>query len=163
MSGPSPKPTNLKLIEGNKGKRKLNKQEPDPEYLEDLTAPSWLPAAAQAVWNEVAPHLAKAKLLTHVDVPALAAGCVSVAQYRQAAVLAGEDLIRAKHVQQEDGSVHSVGEHVNPWLIVQSMSFKQAMMIFSRFGMTPADRTRIAVQPQGDLFAGNGSSERFFN
>lgn len=162
MSGPAPKPTRLKVIEGNKGKRQINKQEPDPEYLEDLAPPAWLPAAAQSVWNEIAPHLAKAKLLTHVDVQALAAGCVSVAQYRQAVTKAGEELIRAKHVADEEGHVHSVGEHVNPWLIVQSMSFKQGMMIFSRFGMTPADRTRIAVQPQGDLFAATNPSERFF-
>ena len=41
---------------------------------------------------------------------------------------------------------------MNPWAMVQSMTFKQAMAVLERFGMTPAARTRIAIQPQGDLF-----------
>lgn len=45
---------------------------------------------------------------------------------------------------------------LNQWMVAQSMAFKQAMAVFQQFGMSPAARTRIAVQPQGDLFAGNG-------
>lgn len=36
------------------------------------------------------------------------------------------------------------------------MAFKQAMAVFQQFGMSPAARTRIAVNPQGDLFNENG-------
>lgn len=157
MANP-PKPTALKLIEGNKGKRSLNKHEPDPEYLSDLTAPGYLSVPASAVWDEIVPHLRQAKLLTKVDVPMLAMGCNAIAQYRAAAHRAGEELIRSKTIEGEDGKTVETGEHVNPWLIVQSMSFKQAMAVFQQFGMSPAARTRVAVNPQGDLFGNNGKT-----
>lgn len=152
-----PKPTALKLIEGNKGKRAQNKQEPDPEYLADLRAPSWLTGEAVAVWDEVAPNLRAARLLTKVDVHALGMGCVAIAQYRAAARRADGELVKSKTVEREGAPVE-MGEHVNPWLIVQSMSFKQAMAIFQQFGMSPAARTRIAINPQGELFGGNGKN-----
>jgi P27 family predicted phage terminase small subunit len=159
MKGRTPKPTALKVITGNPGKRSSNKQEPDPEYLMDLEPPVWLHASAKDVWNEVAPHLAAAKLLTQVDVQALAMGCIAIAQYRQAVRVTGDDLVKSKVVLDEDEKPVAAGEHLNPWLIVQSMSFKQAMAIFQQFGMSPAARTRIAIQPQGDLF-GHGNSQK---
>lgn len=41
-AGRPPKPTRLKILAGNPGKRELNPDEPDPVLLEDLTAPEWL-------------------------------------------------------------------------------------------------------------------------
>ena len=159
MAGRPPKPTALKVIAGNAGKRPLNKQEPDPNYLKNLDAPIWLHSAAKEVWDEVAPQLSAAKLLTDVDVQALAMGCVAIAQYRQAVRVAGGNLVKSKIVLDEEDKPVAAGEHLNPWMIVQSMAFKQAMAIFQQFGMSPAARTRIAIQPQGDLF-GNGKNQK---
>lgn len=157
MARPS-KPTALKLIAGNPGKRALNKQEPDPQYLADMTPPQWLPKAAVLVWEEMAPQAAAAKVLTTIDVQAFAMGCVAVAEYRKAAARVDSDgSIKAKHERNEEGEVVVVGEHLNPWAGAQSMYFKQALAMFTQFGMTPRARTGIALQPQGDLF-GNGQS-----
>ena len=152
MAGRTPKPSHLKLVEGNRGKRAINKQEPDPDYLTDLSAPAWLPLYAKAVWDELAPALSKAKLLTEVDVHALAMGCVSIGQYRLAVQRLDENLVKSKITIGDDGKPIESGEHINPYAFAQSMSFKQAMAIFQQFGMSPAARTRIAVQPQGELF-----------
>lgn len=157
MAGRAPKPTNLKLVTGNPGKRAVNRSEPDPTYLQNLQAPDWLLADARQVWDELAPRLARAKLLTEVDVDALAMGCVALAQFRCAARNTGERLVRSKVEYDELGKPRAPkpdagGEYINPWLITQSMSFKQAMAIFQQFGMSPAARTRIAINPQGDLF-----------
>lgn len=162
MANP-PKPTALKLIEGNKGKRALNKQEPDPEYLSDLTAPGWLSQSAAAVWDEVVPNLSAAKLLTKIDVQMLAMGCNAIAQYRAAAHRADGHLVKSKIIEGEDGKPVETGEHVNPWLIVQSMSFKQSMAVFQQFGMSPAARTRISVNPQGDLFGNGKTGTNYFS
>lgn len=159
MAGRPPKPTALKVIQGNPGKRALTKQEPDPVYLADLEAPAWLHPSAKAVWDEVAPQLSRAKLLTEVDVQTLAMGCVAIAQYRHAAKVTGEELIKSKIVVDDEGKPVEAGEYINPWMLVQSMSFKQAMQVFQQFGMSPAARTRIAIQPQGDLF-GNGQESK---
>lgn len=170
MPGPPRKPTELALIEGNRGKRALNKQEPDPEYLdeESLAAPAWLDARATAVWDEIAPPLQKARLVAVIDVPLLAMACVAIAQFRFAASKVGDDAVRGgtpPSEQPADGSLCAPekerGESLNPWLIVQSMSFKQAVAILREFGVGPAARTRIALQPQMDLFSnGQGKKEK---
>lgn len=158
MAGRPPKPTALKVVEGNAGKRAINKQEPDPDYLQDLSAPDWLtrvPGAVQ-VWDELAPKLRSAKLLTEIDVQALSQLAVSLAHFRLAATKTGENLVKHKLVENDEGETVEAGEHINPWLLVQSMSFKQSNALMAQFGMTPAARTRVAINPQGDLF-GNGS------
>ncbi len=166
MSGPPPKPTALKAIEGNRGKQSVNKQEPDPDYLDDLTPPAWLPKDAKEVWNNVAPKLRKARLLTVADVELLAMGCVSIAQYRRSVKKCGARMVidpKAKPTAAAVGDDVDVAAEestksasLNPWMIVQSMTFKQAMKVFTEFGMTPSARTRLAIQPQQDLFSEPG-------
>lgn len=143
-AGRPPKSSALRLVEGNRGKRATNKQEPDPPYLNDLTAPDWLPQSARKVWDEVVPHLRVARMLSIVDVPMLCKGCVAIAQYRHATTKMGESLI-----VEGDGKP----AQLNQWMVAQSMAFKQAMAVFQQFGMSPASRTRLAIQPQGDLFS----------
>jgi len=165
MAGRTPKPSALKLVTGNPGKRSLNKQEPDPDYLVDLTAPAWLSARAKAVWDDIAPRLSRAKLLTEVDVEALAHGCEAIANFRYSSARAGDQLVKTKTVLDQEGNPVEAGEHINPWTLVQSMSFKQATAVFAKFGMTPSDRSRVVIQPQGDLFGGNSEkdpADRYF-
>lgn len=152
---PNPrKPTALKVIEGNRGKRAISKHEPDPAYLNDLTPPYWLSPEAAAVWNDLAPKLRAARVLTEIDAYLLAMGCVSIAQYQQAVRRAGGDLVKCKIIENEDGQPVETGEQINPWFVAQSMSFKQLTAVFREFGIGPASRTRIATNPQGDLFDG---------
>lgn len=168
MRGRPPKPTSLKLVTGNPGKRAVNKQEPDPEYLTNLAAPDWLPPASAKVWDEVVPHLRAAKLLTNIDVNMLAMGCNAVAQYRSAAMKASQKpIIPAKKSKDASGKTVTTGsDYVSPWLMIQSMAFKQAMTVFQQFGMSPAARTRIAVNPQGELFGDEPAktgTDRYFD
>jgi P27 family predicted phage terminase small subunit len=130
--------------------------------LQDLTPPSWLDAAAAAVWNETAPKLRAARVLTEIDAQLLAMGCVSIAQYRQSVQRTGSALVKTAIKEDKEGNPYETGEQINPWFIVQSMSFKQAMAVFREFGMSPAARTRIAIQPQGDLFGDNEKSAGYF-
>ncbi|SFK74831.1 phage terminase, small subunit, putative, P27 family [Nitrosomonas aestuarii] len=144
------KPTNLKIVTGNPGKRGLNKQEPDPDYLNDLTAPGYLSGDAQAVWDQIAPKLRESRLLTVVDVPILAMMCESIAEYRRATIYCKDSPL--------DHSEKTGGYVLSQWKIVQSMSLKQIMLIAREFGMTPASRTRIQIQPQGELDFGDGQN-----
>lgn len=146
------KPTNLKVIEGNRGKRGHSSQEPDPDYLNDLTPPDWMPEVAKAVWNELAPQLRNARLLTRCDVVALEQACVAIAQYRLSVRRVGEELIKVRQPTDENPAG---SEMINPWLLVQSMAHKQAMALLREFGMTPAARSRVVVNSQLDMF-GNG-------
>ena len=148
MVGRPPKPTQLKLVTGNPGKRQINRREPSPAPIETLDPPAWLPQAAKEVWEEIAPPMAATKILTEVDVQMLAMGCVAIAQHRYAVKRTGDDLVKVKHEVDDEGELFSVGEHINPWMLVQSMTFKQAMAVFQQFGMSPVARARVVVQPQ---------------
>ena len=146
MRGRKPKPDALKALAGNPGKRPLNQLAPNPEDLADLSPPAWLPDSAMIVWDELAPHLARVRLLTVLDVEALAHGCVAIAQYR-AAVKAMDGDKRVLYRPNENAPVQ-----LHPAMIVQSMASKQIARVFSEFGLTPSARTRISVAPQTDLF-----------
>ena len=137
-----PKPSHLKLVEGNKGKRGANNLEPDPDYLNDLRAPDFLPEQAKEVWDDLAPKLRKAKLLTVLDVEATCQLCVAIAQYRRATQELNFDFI----------NYGQKGQSLNQLMVAQSMAFKQANAIMQQFGMTPAARSRVVVNSQGDLF-----------
>jgi P27 family predicted phage terminase small subunit len=156
MAGRPRKTTAEKMATGNPGKRALPKNEPEPAYLNDLSPPAWLSAAAREVWLEEAPRRRKALLLSEVDVMAFGMLCESFARYRRTAERIGDEDVKAKYQEDEDGNVRAVGEHMNPWAMLNSMYFKQVVMLNGKFGGTPQDRTRVEVNPQGDLFAGNG-------
>lgn len=153
MAGRPPKPTQIKIAEGNRGKRALPKQEPDPEYLDDLRPPEWLNSIGRQVWSEIAPGLRKAKLLTVISAYPLAMGCSAWADYLVACQhieRTGQVLESKKSRKSEEGA--TAYQYVSPWVHAKSMAFKQAMAVFSRFGMTPVDLTRIAINPQTDIF-----------
>src|SRR5688500_3869820 len=76
MPGPAPKPTALKILHGNPGKRKLNDQEPQPSV--GAKPPAYIMArpALLAEWNRHAPRLTRLGLLTEIDDDALAMICI---------------------------------------------------------------------------------------
>lgn len=141
---------------GNPGKRASSRKEPDPTYLDNLEPPDWLTPQAAQVWRDEAPKFRKAHLLTEVDVLAFAALCQSAADYRRAVAKTGENDVKAKFREDEEGHVVEVGEHLNPWAMVKSMASKQMGMWLGKFGGTPQDRTRVEVNPQADLFPSDG-------
>ena len=54
--GRKPKPTALKKLEGNPGKRPLNELEPMPQVTM-LRCPNWLEPEAKKEWRRLAPVL----------------------------------------------------------------------------------------------------------
>ena len=108
MRGRKPKPTHLKLIEGNPGKRRVNPVEPVP--LPELHAPPpFLPQEGQDEWKRVATELYNLGLLTVVDRTALAAYCHSYAIWKQAtdainAMAARDQLTRGLMIKTTNGN-----------------------------------------------------------
>ncbi len=81
MRGRIPKPTSLKLLEGTR-KDRVNPSEPTFAPAADLTPPSWLYKTARDHWNELAPYLKKAGLLTEGDKFALALLCEAYGRFQ---------------------------------------------------------------------------------
>ena len=76
MAGRPPKPTHLKVLEGNPGKRALNKDEPKPQ-AKIPSCPSHLDKEAKAEWRRISKELLQLNLLTAIDRAALAAYCMA--------------------------------------------------------------------------------------
>ena len=83
MRGRKPKPTALKLIDGNPGKRPIVGHEPRPPASRP-TCPAHLSASAKAEWKRLAGALNRIGLLTQVDRAALAAYCQAYGRWVEA-------------------------------------------------------------------------------
>ncbi len=80
--GPPPKPRKLKLLEGNRGKRSLDLDEPQPKLGAPSMPDDLSPYAAEA-WADLVPKLDRMGLLTEVDGPALRVLCEAISQHRR--------------------------------------------------------------------------------
>lgn len=137
MPGPAPKPTKLKELAGNPGKRALNKREPVP--TEGIpTRPDWLAPEAKREWTRITHELVAMGLLAKADRAALANYC-----------LWWSILVDAVRILKRDGLTFKME---NTGYIQQrpevAIAQKAAMLckgFLTEFGLTPASRSRIAV------------------
>ena len=83
--GRKAKPTELKLIQGNPGKRAINTAEPKGELLQHIPeCPDWVPGEGQEAWRKLAPWLTKNRILTATDLHNLEAFCAAYGRWREA-------------------------------------------------------------------------------
>ena len=143
--GTKPKPTSLKLIEGNRGKRALNRKE--PKIAPALpSAPPHLTADALEEWNRVAVWLHRIGLLSEVDRAALAAYAQAYGRWVQAeraiAKMAEKDqLTGGLMIKTSNGNAIQ-----NPLVGTANKAAADMMRYAAEFGMTPSARTRIAAE-----------------
>ena len=81
--GRKPKPTALKLLEGNPGKRPLNDREPVPPKA-TLKCPAWLLPEAKKEWKRLAPALEAMGVLTMADLTKFEGYCQAYARWKEA-------------------------------------------------------------------------------
>ncbi|MFZ3585212.1 phage terminase small subunit P27 family [Loktanella sp. DJP18] len=139
MRGRKPKPTALKLIEGNPGKRPLNGREPRPPTSLP-TCPSHLSAAAKAEWKRLARMLNEIGLLTQIDRGVLAAYCQAYGRWVEAekklAVTPPILKTPAGYVQ------------VSPWITIANRQVELMTRLMGELGLSPSSRSRLAVDVQ---------------
>ena len=141
MRGRRPKPTRLKVLTGNPGKRPLNEGEPRPEVaIPDC--PEELGETARREWNRLVGELAALKLLTNFDRAALAAYCGAYALWAQAT-----EAIQMYGVMIKSPSGYPVQ---SPYVSVANRQAEIMMRIASEFGCTPASRSRISTHPKAE-------------
>ncbi len=83
MRGRKPKPTHLKLLEGNPGKRRINPVEPKPE-VRVPTCPAHLNPSAKAEWKRLAREMHVLRIISDLDRAALAAYCQAYGRWVEA-------------------------------------------------------------------------------
>ena len=144
--GPRPKPTKLKIVGGNPGKRPLNENEPKPPAAESIKAPKRFVGYERQEWNHIAPLLKEAGLLAKIDRPMLIMYCESYAIYRKA-------LTKLK--RQGDTVKTSNGNLIqSPHLTTVNKQREAMHKMLVEFGMSPSSRSRVQVTPPEGADAG---------
>ena len=139
QKGRKPKPTALKQLEGNPGRRPLNSNEPKP-CKKAPRCPLWLEVEAKKEWKRMVKILEHMGLLTEVDMAAFAGYCQAFARWKEA-----EEFI-SKH-----GTI--VKAPSGYWQQVPQVSIAQTYLkIMNRFceqfGLTPSARSRMIVDAE---------------
>lgn len=147
--GRKPKPTHLKLVTGNPGKRPLPKAE--AKVVPALPSPPpHLSDEAKVEWGRVSEDLFKVGLLSSVDRAALAAYCQAFARWAQAeraiADMAKRDaLTGGLMIKTSNGNAIQ-----NPLVGTANKAAADMVRYAAEFGMTPSARSRITAEPPGD-------------
>ena len=142
MRGRKPKPTVLKLLDGNPGKRPLNDREPTaPQGVPD--PPSWLDDEARAEWFRTVQVLSDMGLMSRADGTALAAYCTIYSRW-----------VHAEAQVRKFGTIVKSPEKnfpmTSPYLTVANQSLEAMRKFLVEFGLTPSSRSRIHLPTEGD-------------
>lgn len=141
MQGRKPKPTALKMLAGNPGKRALNHAEPKPRAVVPRP-PEHLSTEEKKKWKAVVRDLYPLGLVTAVDKDALAMYCTIFVRWLKA-----ENLVREKGeiIKTAAGNIIQ-----NPYLSIANRALEQLNKLGAEFGMTPSSRSRVRADPLED-------------
>jgi len=136
VTGPRPKPTAIKQMMGNPGKRPLNDLEPQPTSTAKCPRKQ-LTKDAIREWKRVEGELTALGLLSDLDRSAMMVYCEAYSTW-----------LKAK------GNVKQYGEVVktkngnliqNPYFAIMNRAADTMIRVAAEFGMTPSARTRLAI------------------
>ena len=135
--GSKPKPTVLKELAGNPGRRPLNKDEPKPGPANLKVPRGRLPKEGARVWKQLARPLADMGVLTEVDLIAFEMLCLHYATARQAA-----DILNKLGLFVKDKNDPNEPRK-NPAAQIFRDNSKHLLSYLAEFGLTPSSRVRI--------------------
>lgn len=141
-AGRKAKPTALKLVQGNPGKRPLNKDEPQPTRVYAPQPPDSLNELEAAKWTDTARKLAECRVLTELDLDALEIYCRNWVAMHEAIADLNE---RGKLLRTATGA-----PMWNPSWSQYKHSEQVCRSIMSEFGMTPSSRTSVVAVGDAD-------------
>ena len=152
QTGRPPKPTALKLLEGNPGQRKIDMDEVKPA-ADNIECPEWLQGSGREVWDRLAPKLQKLDLLTNIDVDFLAVFCKSLADFVRADEhlrTEGEVVVQGGKpiANYRTGEIETIGGQPipSPWISIQNKAAVNIAKFGGRFGLSPSDRVGLNVK-----------------
>lgn len=139
--GPRAKPTALKKLAGNPGKKRLNEAEPKPVISYQPYAPRHLNEPAKKEWNRVVGKLIDLGLFTDLDHAALAMYCQAYGRW----VMAENEIVETggEILTSDKGNLYQ-----NPWFFVSNKAFDQMRQMLQEFGFSPSSRTGIKADPK---------------
>lgn len=148
MRGRKPKPSYLRVLDGNAGRRPENPDEPKPVGdLEEQAPPEWMTEDQKAGWRYAMQH-SPPGLLKKLDRSIMTGWVVAESLHAKAA----QEVARLGILLKAKSGI----PYQNPYLAVLN---KQAALMFkaaAEMGFTPSSRSRVKVEPPapgaGDTF-----------
>jgi P27 family predicted phage terminase small subunit len=142
-TGPSPKPTALRLLHGDR-KDRINTREPIARDVMP-TAPEKLSDDVREIWDYTLRELAAMKVASSADRDSLVCYCEAVVAHRKASAILAKSPVLLKGLH--GGMVR------NPALQIQRDAATTIRGFAQEFGLTPSGRSRIQTE-------GKASSEQ---
>lgn len=137
--GPKKRPKALTDLLGNPGHRTKG-HVITPEIIKTPTCPKFLykHPIAQAEYNRLAPELSELGLLTELDKATFSMLCLAYSNFRT-----------YQETLEEDGETIKTpqGEKASPYVAMRDRAFAQFCSLCREFGLTPAARASINVNP----------------
>lgn len=129
MRGRKPKPTELRVLEGNRGKVRINTIEPKFQSAATVPAPpDWIGDGGKAEWNRLASELHGQSMLTQADLGPFTMLCYYWGQF----VVAAKNLSLIGDPKEYKSAVVEINSYMDRYL-----------KLSVEFGFTPSSRTRI--------------------
>ena len=143
MPGRKPKATALKLINGNPGRRPLNKEEPQFESgIPDK--PEWFGIYASEEWDRTIGNLNGQRVFTKNDLGILVSICLAYEQLRETLAII-KALGRSYTVEDMGGNTHY---KARPECVRFETAQKEYRTLLAEIGFTPSSRSKIKTLPE---------------
>lgn len=137
MAGRKPKPTALKELAGNPGRRPLNQREPKPQP-KLAPCPAWLTGEGRKEYRRLGRVLVDMGVMTTIDRTSFVMRCEAWGRYVDARAQVAK---LGTVVKTANGNLIQ-----NPYLPVMNKALEQVAKFDSEFGLTPSSRSRVQVQ-----------------
>lgn len=153
MPGPPPKPAALKVIQGNPGRRPIDKNElAVPVHAPEC--PAHLIAEAKAEWERIIPQLLRFRLIAELDTASLSLYCQAYGRWQQAEKSIADMAAKTSG----DGMLIKAPSGYpiqNPYLAIANRAMEDCNKYLQAFGLSPSARAKVTpANQQLELFAG---------
>lgn len=148
--GRAPKPTALKLVQGNPGRRPVESKGEARLAFVAPHRPAHLSPEAAAEWDRILPMLLKYQLVSEIDSASLALYCQSYGRWVEA-----EGKLAEVRQRGGDGLLMKAPSGYpiqNPYLAIANRAMEDCHRYLQQFGLSPSARTRVVPSGQLDLF-----------
>jgi len=143
MQGRKPKPTLVKINEGNKGKNVLVDNDLKLQPSKDITPPPFLDKLAKDEWNRLVKDMTEQGIYTMWDRATMSAYCMSYSEW-----------LNAKEYVDAMGQTvpnSTGGFKLNPMITVMRQYRSDCVKYAAILGFNPSDRVRLkGAAPAGD-------------
>ena len=147
--GHNRKPSQLKKIQGNAGKRKVNRREPKPTPgTPEVPTHLLLDPVAIAKWKQLVPILNRMGVLTTADGDGLAAYCSLFSQWVRCEAAIKKLGLLTVEVDEKSG-VSKIKQ--NPAVRIKADTIRLMRQFENEFGLTPAARSNLSMGQGRDL------------